>query len=165
MYQITAWIFYGVSQGLGVLMWHFGGTFHPFHSFSSGQKISCWPAISPWKRSKWIYSKREGAVKEHKEWALYLSPLPMSAGPVARAAGGRGHRNNPCFSALKKRRNKRRARESSNEYTLAKRIITFTPFCVYWWSLPMLQTKRKQHLIRAELESSVGLCEIFISYT
>lgn len=52
----------------------------------------------------------------------------MSAGPAARAAEGRGHCNDPCFSALSEGgKEGRGASESSNEYTLAKRIITFSP--------------------------------------
>lgn len=52
----------------------------------------------------------------------------MSAGSAARAAEGGGHCNDPCFSALTEGgKEGRGARESSNEYTPAKRIITFTP--------------------------------------
>ena len=31
--------FYGVPQGLGVLMWYFGGIIDHFYQFSSGKKI------------------------------------------------------------------------------------------------------------------------------
>lgn len=91
-------------------------------------------------------------IKWKDKWAQYLSPQLRSAGSAARAAEGRGHCNDPCFSALAEG-GKRSQGEFKWVHSCREDNYIY-PLYVFWWSLPRLQTERKQQLIMDECKES-----------
>ena len=59
--------FYGVPQGLGVLMWYFGGIIDHFYQFSSGKK---WLNLAPNLCNKWYQPRKllQQLMRHNRAW-------------------------------------------------------------------------------------------------